>query len=47
MSCWNINSIVFVGFFIQPLMSFANHPNSLADERLHACLYFVLLNNCL
>ena len=45
--CWNINSIVLVGFFILPPMPFANLPNSLADERLHASLYFVLLINCL
>jgi len=39
--------MVLVGFFILPLMSFANLPNSLADERPHASLYFVLLINCL
>ena len=46
-SCWNINLMVLVGFFIRPPMPFANHPNLLADERLRASLYFVLLINCL
>jgi hypothetical protein len=35
------------GIFILPPMPLANLPNSLADERLHASLYFVLLINCL
>ena len=39
--------VVLVGFFILLPMPFANHPNLLANERLHAFLYFVLLTNCL
>jgi hypothetical protein len=42
-----MNSMVLVEFFILPLMPFAKLPNLLADERLHAYLYFVLLINCL
>ncbi len=45
--CWNINWMVLVGFIILLPMPFAYRPNSLADERLHASLYFVLLINCL
>jgi hypothetical protein len=41
-SCWKINSIVLVGFFMQPPMPFANCPNLLAAERLHAFLCFEL-----
>jgi hypothetical protein len=34
-SYWKMNSIVLVGFFMRPPMPFANHPNSLAADRVH------------
>jgi hypothetical protein len=49
--CWyfvleyKLNSVG--GIFILPPMLFANCPNLMANVRLHACLYFVLLINCL
>jgi hypothetical protein len=46
-SCWKINSIVLVGFFMQPPMPFANCPNLLAAERLHAFLCFELFISCM
>jgi hypothetical protein len=38
--CWKINSIVLAGFYMRPLMLFANRPNLLADERLHVFFVF-------
>ncbi len=46
-SCWEMNSIVLVGFFMRPLMPFASCPNSLAADRPHAFLYFELFISCL
>jgi hypothetical protein len=44
---WKMNSIVLVGFFMRPLMSFANRPNLLAADRLHAfCILGCLLAAC-
>jgi hypothetical protein len=38
--CWEMNSMVLVGFFMQPPMPFASHPNLLAADRLHD--FFIL-----
>ncbi len=39
-SCWKMSLIVLVGFFMRPLMPFADHPNLLAADRLHAFFVF-------
>ncbi len=45
--CWKMNLTVLVGFFMRPPMPFANRPNLLAADRLHAFLYFGLFVICL
>ncbi len=45
--CWEMNSIVLVGFLMHPPMPFASYPNLLAADRLHAFLYFGLFMSCL